>query len=288
MRHATAADAPRAKAFVDATREPPLEEARRLALLEEARQTPYEFLRAAAATAAGILLIQEGRMEEAAECYLAAVECGPAAFGFGAAAGGFAERVFPCGVAGTALAPHNLSLFVASFKLSPESATFKRIVAWLRRVGTRSECPAWRAVALFHYGVVLCVAFKREAEALVCWTAVAAIADEALATEPLGVQAKLLSEENLRRRTPLNRGDEGTPSPRLLLESLGGNFHVVHAPPLAGACGHCGLKESGAVRLKTCTQCLNEQYCGKDCQRLAWAAHRGACKPPTRVTVSGR
>lgn len=275
LRHAMVADSPRTLAFVAATHDPE----RALELLEEARRTPYGFLRAAACLFAGYRLIRASRMEGAAECYLTAVECGPAAFGFGAAAGGFADRVFP-NAEGVALAPHNLALFVASAKLSPETALFKRIVTWLRRDGATSACPAWRAVSLFHYGVVQCMMFKNDAAAFRLWTAASAVSDEELAGDPMGTQAKLLSVENLDRR--MRRAEGGAPSAQLI-ESLGPNFQMVVVPRVAGACGYCG--QTGAA-LMTCTRCLNEQYCGKDCQRRAWPAHKGACKLPARITIS--
>ena len=55
-------------------------------------------------------------------------------------------------------------------------------------------------------------------------------------------------------------------------------------PPAPGetgpprTCTSCGAAESATLKLKKCTGCRSVQYCGRDCQRQAWSAHKGTCR----------
>ena len=49
---------------------------------------------------------------------------------------------------------------------------------------------------------------------------------------------------------------------------------------LLASCGACGAVEGGAggVRLCACAACDSVRYCGRNCQRADWTAHKPACK----------
>jgi hypothetical protein len=49
------------------------------------------------------------------------------------------------------------------------------------------------------------------------------------------------------------------------------------APAVPAACGACG-KTAAEMRLKRCAGCLTVRYCGPECARKDWRAHRDACK----------
>ena len=49
------------------------------------------------------------------------------------------------------------------------------------------------------------------------------------------------------------------------------------APPI-DACGRCGKKKEGEEGLKRCMGCKKMLYCGKDCQKKDWKAHKKDCK----------
>ena len=40
----------------------------------------------------------------------------------------------------------------------------------------------------------------------------------------------------------------------------------------------CAALESGATKFGKCSRCKKVAYCGKDCQKLDWARHKGSCK----------
>lgn len=45
------------------------------------------------------------------------------------------------------------------------------------------------------------------------------------------------------------------------------------------ACDHCG-NVAGAEPLKKCVRCGMAYYCGRDCQKAAWQAHKARCRAP--------
>jgi hypothetical protein len=46
----------------------------------------------------------------------------------------------------------------------------------------------------------------------------------------------------------------------------------------AGACAACGARAGQpGVRLKMCSRCKGVRYCGPQCQRAHWPAHKGKC-----------
>ena len=46
---------------------------------------------------------------------------------------------------------------------------------------------------------------------------------------------------------------------------------------LLASCGACGAAEGGSVHLCACDACSAVRYCGRECQRADWAAHRLVC-----------
>lgn len=52
------------------------------------------------------------------------------------------------------------------------------------------------------------------------------------------------------------------------------------APPAddSPCCAACGQPEGMAVKLKRCSGCHAVRYCGADCQRAHWRAHKAACR----------
>ena len=57
---------------------------------------------------------------------------------------------------------------------------------------------------------------------------------------------------------------------------------VIHAELVddAPVCDHCGRTgaEAGTAALKTCSGCKAARYCGAECQKAHWPAHKAACK----------
>ncbi|OJT03287.1 hypothetical protein TRAPUB_6065 [Trametes pubescens] len=49
-------------------------------------------------------------------------------------------------------------------------------------------------------------------------------------------------------------------------------------------CSYCGQKESPSLKLKRCTGCAIAMYCGKECQKSGWSAHRRECRPNSNST----
>jgi len=43
-------------------------------------------------------------------------------------------------------------------------------------------------------------------------------------------------------------------------------------------CLHCGAVGSATLKLSLCSACRDAYFCGVECQRCAWKAHKGACK----------
>lgn len=54
--------------------------------------------------------------------------------------------------------------------------------------------------------------------------------------------------------------------------------------PTPVCCSHCG---STSLRLSLCANFRVAVYCGDDCQRAAWRAHRGACKEAAKTAQPG-
>lgn len=47
----------------------------------------------------------------------------------------------------------------------------------------------------------------------------------------------------------------------------------------ASSCAHCGTRSE---TLRRCARCKEVSYCGADCQKKAWKAHKNSCEePPT-------
>ncbi|KAF7308082.1 MYND-type domain-containing protein [Mycena kentingensis (nom. inval.)] len=44
------------------------------------------------------------------------------------------------------------------------------------------------------------------------------------------------------------------------------------------ACAFCEVVPHGKVKLQTCSRCKLVQYCGKECQTMAWPSHKHFCK----------
>jgi len=240
-----------------------------LPLFAPASASTYVYLRAAANLRVGQALLANDN-ERAAEAYLRAVDCGPRAFGFLDDTG----LAFP-NPSGDPLstAPNNLALFVSNFDLRPGTALFQRIHAWLRDDGPRSECPAWRAIALFYSGALAFTVDRDTKDAHARWAEAMRIPDAELGADTLGMQAKLLSAENLQRTD----GSPSQPTSDALLRSLQRYHHgrvayVSHVP----VCATCGRHDSP---LLACGRCGTARYCGVDCQRAAWSAHRTTCAP---------
>lgn len=59
----------------------------------------------------------------------------------------------------------------------------------------------------------------------------------------------------------------------MLLEAL--ELKAASAPP-PRACENCGTTE--APKLMLCGRCRNARFCGAECMRAAWPAHKAACK----------
>ena len=43
-------------------------------------------------------------------------------------------------------------------------------------------------------------------------------------------------------------------------------------------CGGCGKVETEELKLKSCSRCGTDWYCGTDCQKRAWKSHKLKCK----------
>jgi hypothetical protein len=52
------------------------------------------------------------------------------------------------------------------------------------------------------------------------------------------------------------------------------------------ACAHCDAVLHDAARRKRCSACLRAYYCGRDCQKAHWPAHKAACAASSRAPAS--
>ena len=50
-------------------------------------------------------------------------------------------------------------------------------------------------------------------------------------------------------------------------------------------CSLCGVQEPALRTFKACARCEEVYYCGKDCQKKDWKAHKKVCRTKDKVVV---
>ena len=62
-----------------------------------------------------------------------------------------------------------------------------------------------------------------------------------------------------------------------IFNAMHGELIVTSYSRAREVCSACGVGAVEGAELKVCTGCLYARYCGRECQRAAWPAHKIAC-----------
>ena len=133
--------------------------------------------------------------------------------------------------------------------------------------GCDDKAEAWRLAGESARAALLAVARHGGAAALTA----AVMEGAAAAHGALGEVARCLREEGL---LPPGEGEvaAATPTPPEPAPS------VSMAPAAAAAPLRCAVCGASSGELLLCSGCHGVRYCGRDCQKADWRAHKAACR----------